>query len=66
MQVRINGTPAALEEAVNLEQLIIGRGLIPERVVVELNLQIIPRNQWRTVILKDDDAIEIVSFVGGG
>lgn len=66
MQVRINGTPAALEEAVNLEQLIIGKGLIPERVVVELNLRIIPRNQWRTVLLKDDDAIEIVSFVGGG
>ncbi|PKN08628.1 MAG: thiamine biosynthesis protein ThiS [Deltaproteobacteria bacterium HGW-Deltaproteobacteria-7] len=66
MRIRINGTPAAIEGAVNLEQLIVGKGLIPERVVVELNLRIIPRNQWRTVLLNDDDAIEIVSFVGGG
>jgi thiamine biosynthesis protein ThiS len=66
MQIRINGTPAAIEETVNLEQLIIGKGLLPERVVVELNLRIIPRSQWRTVLLNDDDAIEIISFVGGG
>lgn len=66
MNLRINGTPAALEKAVNIEQLILGKGLMPERVIVELNLRIIPRNQWDTVLLKDDDAIEIISFVGGG
>ncbi len=66
MRIRINGTLDDAVEAINIEQLIIGKGLIPERVVVELNLRIIPRNLWKTVLLKDDDEIEIVSFVGGG
>lgn len=66
MQMRINGTPYTLEGVTNIEQLIIGKGLIPERVVVELNLRIIPRSLWKTALLNDNDEIEIVSFVGGG
>jgi len=67
MKVRINGVDERISEAnLTLEQLIADRGLSPKKVVIELNLSIVPRKQWPQVTLQDSDSIEIVSFVGGG
>ncbi|GAM08886.1 thiazole synthase [Geobacter sp. OR-1] len=38
----------------------------PGHVAVELNLAIIPKQQYETMTLNDGDRIEIVHFVGGG
>lgn len=67
MNVRINGVNVVLfQETMNLHELVIERGLIPERVVMEVNLEVIPREKWTTVFVREHDQIEIVSFVGGG
>ncbi|OPY85163.1 MAG: Sulfur carrier protein ThiS [Syntrophus sp. PtaU1.Bin208] len=67
MRVRINGREENLPEGlVSLQELVENRGLVPERVVVEVNLRILPREEWPTVRLREEDSIEIVSFVGGG
>ncbi len=67
MRTRINGKEELIpENSLTLQELIINRGLSPEKVVVEVNLQIIPREQWPQINLQDNDAIEIISFVGGG
>ncbi len=50
-------TLAALIEALNMNT---------DRVAVELNLEIAPRDRWPRTILKDGDRLEIVHFVGGG
>jgi thiamine biosynthesis protein ThiS len=41
-------------------------GLKSDRVAVELNRDIVPRDQWDTTNLSDGDRLEIVHFVGGG
>ncbi len=67
MLIRINGKPATMPDSkMTLEELVAGRGLSPERIVVELNLQIVSRAQWSLTIVQDNDQVEIVSFVGGG
>jgi sulfur carrier protein len=67
MIVWINGTSETVSEGPrNLEDLVAARGIARERVVVEHNLRIVPREQWPHVLLQDNDRIEIVSFVGGG
>jgi sulfur carrier protein len=38
----------------------------PDRVAVELNREIAPRDRWSATILKEGDRLEIVHFVGGG
>ena len=38
----------------------------PRRVAVELNLEILPKQDYATTNLQDGDRIEIVQFVGGG
>lgn len=37
-----------------------------KHIVVEYNLEIIPKETYAQTILKDGDEVEIVSFMGGG
>lgn len=38
----------------------------PKRIAIERNGEIVPKSQYTTTILENEDVIEIVSFVGGG
>jgi len=66
MIIRINGKEETVGQAKTLADLLAGRKLAPERVVVEHNLAIVPKEDLGKTFLKDQDAVEIVSFVGGG
>ena len=41
-------------------------GYDSKKVVVELNLMIIPKEDYDKIIIKENDSIEVLSFVGGG
>ena len=66
MKLTVNGDPMDLPEgmtaAVLLEQLKLNPGL----VVVELNLEILKRDDLMKAALNEGDQVEIVHFVGGG
>lgn len=64
--MRINGTERELPEATTLLQLLMERGLDPRVVVVEYNYEIIPREQYEHITLKEGDNLEIVQMVAGG
>ena len=38
----------------------------PHLVVIEHNGVIAPRSRWGSIVVKDDDTLEIVTIVGGG
>lgn len=69
MKIQINGelrefanAPAPFTLAALIENL----GMKADRVAVELNLEIAPRDRWPQTSLNDGDKLEIVHFVGGG
>jgi thiamine biosynthesis protein ThiS len=66
MKLRINGEDKTYDAPLTLESLINNMGLKADRVAVELNRDIVPRNQWDKSFLSDGDRLEIVHFVGGG
>ena len=66
MVIRINGKEETIDIPKNLADLIFSKALIPEHVVVEHNFRIAPAGEWPGIVLKENDNIEIVSFVGGG
>ena len=43
-----------------------GLGLKADRVAVELNRDIVPRDRWAETELHEGDRLEVVHFVGGG
>jgi thiamine biosynthesis protein ThiS len=66
MTVTINGESRDFSDGLTLAALVAQLGMKADRVAVELNLEIVPRPQWHSTMLKDGDRLEIVHFVGGG
>jgi sulfur carrier protein len=66
MRIKINGKEETVDRQMNLMELITAKSLVPEHVVVEHNFRIISKADWPGVTVKENDSVEIVSFVGGG
>ncbi len=62
----LNGNFYNLTEPISLPVLLRRLAYQPQLVAVELNGKIIKRADFAAVIVKADDKLEIVSFVGGG
>ncbi len=65
MNLTINGESRVVA-AETLSALVEQLGMKPDRVAVELNREIVRRDEWPQTRLKDGDQLEIVHFVGGG
>ncbi len=63
--LRINGEEKDFAGELLLDVLL-KEGYEPTRVVVERNLEIVPKDQLQYVVLQDEDVIEVLRFVGGG
>ncbi|MBS6442794.1 MAG: sulfur carrier protein ThiS [Clostridium sp.] len=63
--VKINGEEKEIAGK-NLLEYLKEAGFEPERVVVERNLDIIPKDEFGNTIIQDEDVIEVLRFVGGG
>jgi sulfur carrier protein len=66
MRITLNGNSIEIQNGLNIELLVISRGLEPSRVVVEFNGDITDSGNWTKTMLKENDRIELISFVGGG
>jgi len=64
MKLTINGQEQD-SAPVTLAKLVEQLGMKQDRVAVELNRSIVPREQWAET-LAEGDQLEIVHFVGGG
>jgi sulfur carrier protein len=65
MNLMINGETQVFS-AGTLGALVEQLGMKADRVAIELNREIVPREQWPETPLHDGDRLEIVHFVGGG
>jgi thiamine biosynthesis protein ThiS len=66
MLLHINGEQRDFPDGLTVAALVAQLGMKPDRVAVELNLEIVPRASWETTELKNGDKLEVVHFVGGG
>jgi sulfur carrier protein len=66
MNVYVNGEPRDLSEGATVSDLLQRLQLDPRHVAVECNLELAPRGQHDSTVLRDGDRLEIVTLVGGG
>ena len=66
MKLTINGEVREFSSSLTVTSLLAELGLKSDRVAVELNRDLLPRDRWNTTPLNDNDKLEIVHFVGGG
>lgn len=66
MMVTLNGEERALKEGTTIAELIVELSLKERRIAVEVNRDLISREEYATIELHHGDVVEIVHFVGGG
>lgn len=66
MEVRVNGEGRRIPRGRTVAGLLEGLELDPRAVVVEVNREIVRREEIGDVTLQPGDRVEIVQFVGGG
>ena len=64
--ITINGKTIGLSENITVSEYLKQNQYRPERIAIELNGSILPKSAYDSTVLKDEDVMEIVSFVGGG
>lgn len=66
LQVILNGNLELVEKPIKLSRFLQDKGLDNTAIIVEYNGDIIKEQTWGSVVLKDNDRLEILKFVGGG
>ncbi|MGH9432103.1 MAG: sulfur carrier protein ThiS [Terriglobia bacterium] len=64
--ILLNGESKEVPPSQTVQGLLEWLKLPLDRVAVERNLEILPRDQWPHTLVEDGDRLEVVHFVGGG
>jgi sulfur carrier protein len=66
IQIQVNGEPRGFRTGATIADLLRELAITTERVAVELNLEILDRQEFERRGLQEGDRVEILSFIGGG
>lgn len=66
MRIQVNGEGRTANAGFTVADLLRELEIRPDRVAVEVNLEIVDRQEFERRSLREGDRIEIISFIGGG
>ena len=66
IKINLNGKQISLFTGTSVYKLVKKIKVHPNKIAVELNKEIINKNNLKKIILKNKDRLEIVHFIGGG
>ena len=66
INIILNGKSKQLDSDASITQLLEILALSEKRLAVEVNQQIIPRSDFASHLLQEQDKVEIVQAIGGG
>lgn len=66
MEIIVNGNTEKIPEKLSIQELLQLKKKAPDQVVIELNKNIVKKDDWYKTILGNNDQLEIIKIVGGG
>ena len=66
IEIQLNGKPYSLSEGVNIDSLLEELSIPKDKVAIELNRKVLHKENYMKTVLKNNDQVEIVTFIGGG
>ena len=66
MNVKLNGENHTFNDNITLENIIKELNITINSIVAEVNGQVITKEKFSNTVIKDNDVIELIKFVGGG
>ena len=64
--IKLNGKDEIIENDMSIENLLLKKGIKKESVVVMINENIVKKENFEVIYIKDRDEVEILRFVSGG
>jgi len=66
INVTINGEFRIIPEGTSVLSLLKMLDIDPGRVAIEYNMEIVNKSDFNDTVVKENDRLEIITFVGGG
>lgn len=66
MTIIINGEKKEFEEDISLKGIIINLQVEDKVMAAAVNMEIVKKDEWKNYIVKNNDKLELLQFVGGG
>ena len=66
IEIKVNGKLKHVNENYKISDLVKDLAIPLKKVAIELNQEIIDKKRTSKIILKKNDKVEIVHFIGGG
>ena len=66
IKIKVNGKVKLIKNNIKLSNLIKFLKIPVKKVAIELNQEIVDKKKLEKIILKKNDKIEVVHFIGGG
>ena len=66
IKIKVNGKFKSISDNYKISDLVKDLGIPLKKVAIELNQEIMDKKKISKIILKKNDKIEIVHFIGGG
>ncbi len=66
MNIIVNGNIKVFKNGMTLLEILKELNLVDKVMAAALNMEIVKQNNWDKQILKDNDKLELLDFVGGG
>lgn len=66
IEVTVNGQTVKIESEMTVEHLLDSVEVPPNYLAVEVNQEVVPREEYTTHVVTSGDEVEVVTLVGGG
>jgi len=66
MKIVVNGKELEFNNEITIKQLLGNLEIEDKVMAVAVNMEIVKKDNWGSRIIKEDDKIELLHFVGGG
>ena len=66
LQITVNGEAVSLPGPMTVEQVLDTVEVPPNYLAVEVNAEVVPREQYASRMIEPGDELEVVTLVGGG
>ncbi len=66
ISITVNGELVEIESSMSVQRLLDTVDVPPNYLAVELNADVVPREEYANTIVNHGDDVEVVTLVGGG
>jgi len=66
INITVNGAAVQIESPMSVATLLVTVDVPPNYLAVEVNADVVPREDYALTLVQDGDQVEVVTLVGGG